>query len=293
MANLIKSLINGLIIILIIIIFFFAANYFKEKEAINARTVAEIDQEGQGSGGEQMTETFEKHVEGPKIVTKIIDGDTVIVEGNDVRLLGIDADERGYPCYKAAKQALEQLVLNKAVYLEYFNENTDKHGRFLRYLILDGENINLKLVAEGLVVARVSDDPYKEQFIQAEKQARESRLGCKWSNLSSMSNHSLDWNLSEGSIYACDARNYIGQEKVVEGKIVEIYKSKANTVFLNFEQPYPTSCFIAVIFSSSLNNFPNIEDYKDKIVKVSGLIKEYNGRPEIILESQAQIEIVH
>ncbi|MCX6719953.1 MAG: DUF5667 domain-containing protein [Candidatus Staskawiczbacteria bacterium] len=39
------------------------------------------------------------------IVTKVIDGDTIVVEGGfHVRLLGMDADEKGYPCYEPASR---------------------------------------------------------------------------------------------------------------------------------------------------------------------------------------------
>src|SRR3989344_971992 len=44
------------------------------------------------------------------IVTKVIDGDTVVVQGGEhVRLSGIDADEKNYPCYGDAKIGLEKL----------------------------------------------------------------------------------------------------------------------------------------------------------------------------------------
>ncbi len=84
-----------------------------------------------------------------KLVTKVIDGDTVIIEGDySVRLLGIDADEKGYPCYEAAKQRLEELVLNKEVYLESDGEDQDQYKRYLRYLILNNENIRKKLLLQ-------------------------------------------------------------------------------------------------------------------------------------------------
>ena len=42
------------------------------------------------------------------VITKIIDGNTVVIESGDhVRLLGIDADESGYPCYYEAKNRLK------------------------------------------------------------------------------------------------------------------------------------------------------------------------------------------
>ena len=107
-------------------------------------------------------------IEETKLVTKILDGDTVIIEGGySVRLLGIDADEKGYPCYKPAKQRLEELVLNKEVYLESDKEDQDQYERYLRYLILDNENVNLRMVKEGLAIARFSpeNEKYRERRI--------------------------------------------------------------------------------------------------------------------------------
>ncbi len=124
-----------------------------------------------------------KIIEGQKLVTKIIDGDTVVIEGGyHVRLLGIDADEKGYPCYEPAKQRLEELVLNKEVYLEPDKEDQDQYKRYLRYIILDNGNINLKLVEEGLAVARFYPEnvKYREEIIAAEKEAIENEIGCKW-----------------------------------------------------------------------------------------------------------------
>ncbi len=120
-------------------------------------------------------------INGKTLVTKVLDGDTVIIEGgHSVRLLGIDADEKGYQCYSSAKKRLEELVLNKEVYLEVDGE--DQYKRYLGYLVLDGENINLKLVREGFAIARFSpeDIKYKEEIIGAEKQAKENGIGCKW-----------------------------------------------------------------------------------------------------------------
>ena len=61
-----------------------------------------------------------------KLATKIIDGDTFLIEGGySVRILGIDADERGYPCYEAAKRGLEELILGKEVRLEKGTKDKD------------------------------------------------------------------------------------------------------------------------------------------------------------------------
>jgi len=84
------------------------------------------------------------------IVERIVDGDTLIINGNSTRLLGINCPEKGQFYYEEAKNFLSELVLNKTVVLQREKEDLDKYNRKLRYIFLDGENINLKLVEEGL-----------------------------------------------------------------------------------------------------------------------------------------------
>lgn len=117
------------------------------------------------------------------LVTKVIDGDTIVVNGgHHIRLLSIDADELGYPCYESAKTRLEELVFNKKVLLEKDKTDIDKYKRCLRYIFLDKQNINLQLVKEGLAVARFyePDVKYKNEIILAEKTAIAKKVGCKW-----------------------------------------------------------------------------------------------------------------
>lgn len=237
------------------------------------------------------------------IVTKVIDGDTVIVEGGyHVRLLGIDADEAGYPCYQAAKSRLEELVLNKEVRLEKDQTDIDQYERCLRYIFLGNQNINLQLVKEGLAIARFygPDVKYKDEIATAEKEAIENKIGCKWGRAELPPPPSEPGKFNELTtektglevVFACNAGNYYGQELIVEGKVVSTYRSKTNTVFLNFEKAYPNQCFTGVIFSSDLYKFVESPEkyYLNKTVRVKGIIKEYQGKPEIILKDPAQIE---
>jgi len=87
------------------------------------------------------------------IVERVIDGDTIIVNGNSVRLLGINAPEKNEFLYEEAKKHLEDLILGKEVELRFTNDRYDKYSRKLAYVYLEKENkkenINLKLVEEG------------------------------------------------------------------------------------------------------------------------------------------------
>jgi micrococcal nuclease len=243
-----------------------------------------------------------------KLATKIIDGDTFLIEGGySVRILGIDADEKGYPCYDAAKNRLEELILNKEVKLEKGTEDKDQWCRYLRYAFLDDKNISLELTKGGLAVARFSpeDVKYRKEISQAEKEAKENKIGCKWSTetktpIEGEEKGQFQWEkittekLGFDVVLACEAGKYLGRELIVEGRVADTYHDlKSNTVFLNFEKPYPNQCFTGVIFSSDLYKFvQSPEDYYlNKTVRIMGEVKEYQGRPEIILETPNQIEI--
>ena len=89
-----------------------------------------------------------------------------------------------------------------------------------------------------------------------------------------------------------DADKHYGEYAAVEGKIVATLNS-GKACFLNFHPNYK-KYFTAVIFASAFSLFPaNPENfYYGKKVRVSGYIKEYKGKPEIILNDPSQIEIL-
>ena len=75
-----------------------------------------------------------------------------------------------------------QLVKDKSVYLEKDVSETDKYGRLLRYVYVDGVMVNAVLVEEGY--AQVSTHPpdlkYVDLFLKLQREARESGMGI-WS----------------------------------------------------------------------------------------------------------------
>lgn len=89
-----------------------------------------------------------------------------------------------------------------------------------------------------------------------------------------------------------DARQVIGQRATVEGTIVATHNS-GKACFLNFHRNYRRH-FTAVIFRRAFDRFPNRPEdhYRGKRVRVTGLVKEYKGKPEIILNDSSQIEVM-
>jgi micrococcal nuclease len=122
-------------------------------------------------------------------VLRAIDGDTIEVqlEGRRarVRYIGINtpesvAPDRPIECFgKEAAARNRELVEGQRVRLEKDVSETDRFGRLLRYVWIQGELINARLVAEGY--AQVSTFPpdvrYAEQLQSLQSEARASQRG--------------------------------------------------------------------------------------------------------------------
>ena len=73
----------------------------------------------------------------------------VLASGEHVRLLGIDAPERGQPGAREAGEALRKLLAGKPVRVA--REGRDRWGRTLARLYLaDGTDLSAELIARGL-----------------------------------------------------------------------------------------------------------------------------------------------
>jgi micrococcal nuclease len=120
-------------------------------------------------------------------VAQVIDGDTIELEGGArVRYIGVNTPETVHPtkaveCFgKEASNYNKQLLAGGIVRLEKDITDTDKYGRLLRYIYLpDGTFVNLQLVANGYAYADTypPDIAHAQEFVTAQRLARESRLG--------------------------------------------------------------------------------------------------------------------
>ena len=87
------------------------------------------------------------------VIERVIDGDTVVTQsGEHIRLLGINAPETSSnePFSFDAKNFLNDLIQNKSVTLKFTSDKTDKYGRTLAYIFLNGKNVNVEMVENGL-----------------------------------------------------------------------------------------------------------------------------------------------
>lgn len=118
-------------------------------------------------------------------VVRVADGDTITVldaqmQQHKIRLAGIDAPERRQAFGQRSRELLASLVAAQQVEVE--TEKTDKYGRSVGKVLLQGRDVNLAVVAAGLAWH------YKEYeseqspadrllYSNAEQEARDLRKG--------------------------------------------------------------------------------------------------------------------
>lgn len=117
-------------------------------------------------------------------VARVIDGDTIQIDGTHIRLFGIDAPERrqschhhgeGYPCGERARAALIQLLGNDSV--ECTASGIDRYRRVVAVCFIRGADIGRAMVEQGWALAYRR---YSRDYVNAEAEARRDARGI-WS----------------------------------------------------------------------------------------------------------------
>ncbi len=112
----------------------------------------------------------------------VIDGDTIDIAGERIRLEGIDAPELAQTCAlgagkvwragRAAKRALERLTRGRHLRCQVFHR--DGYGRHVAQCMADGKNINQLMVLNGHAWAFLK---YSKRFAAQERDARQRKIG--------------------------------------------------------------------------------------------------------------------
>ena len=123
-------------------------------------------------------------------IPKVIDGDSLEINNNKIRLFGIDAPEKKqicnkeyiiisflsfqkkYECGLLATNQLEKLINNKIV--KCISEIKDRYNRYLSICYLKNKDINSWLVKNGYAIAYRR---YSKKYILEEQHAKKNRLG--------------------------------------------------------------------------------------------------------------------
>ncbi len=130
-----------------------------------------------------LSASFQNPNEG--FVSRVIDGDTAIINGKSVRFLGINSPEVGEKGHDIAMNFLKNKIEGKNVTLVFGSERTDLYGRELAYIFLGNENINLESVESGYsnTYFPVGKDSFYDPFASAWRDCLEKNINlCEKSN---------------------------------------------------------------------------------------------------------------
>ena len=112
---------------------------------------------------------------------KIIDGDTIILNGEKIRFSGIDTpelkqtclkDDQEVPCGMTAKRLLAEKISNATI--ECISEGKDTYKRTLAECFVNGESLSKFLVRSGYAFAYRK---YSTKFIKDEEFAKVNKIG--------------------------------------------------------------------------------------------------------------------
>ena len=93
------------------------------------------------------------------------------------------------------------------------------------------------------------------------------------------------------------AANHIGQIVTVRGMVSQVYVNKQSNVYLNFGGAYPHHLFSAVVRKrrspEMLADGPQwLKDLEGKEVAVTGEVKIYAAKPEIVIRARENLRIL-
>jgi len=127
------------------------------------------------------------------VVSKVVDGDTVVLQsGERVRYLLVDTPESTggkRECFGAESRDFNRsLVEGRAVRLRYGEACTDRYGRLLAYVTVDGREVNAVLAEQGyacVLYVPPAGESRRSEFQALESAARRAGRGM-WGECSAV-----------------------------------------------------------------------------------------------------------
>jgi len=103
--------------------------------------------------------------------------------------------------------------------------------------------------------------------------------------------HADDTNgASSAKISAAEANKHYGENVIVTGRVAQV-TYRPSVIFLNLDQPYPNAPCTCVIFRRFTNQFGDLSSLSNQSVEISGLITNYQNKPEIVLTNGSQLSV--
>jgi hypothetical protein len=85
------------------------------------------------------------------------------------------------------------------------------------------------------------------------------------------------------------ARNHLDETQCVTGKVIRVEEGDQGVRYLDFCEDYRLCSFTVVVFPYDLKKIGDVRQLAGKVVEITGEVKEYDDRAEIVLESSKQL----
>jgi len=86
-----------------------------------------------------------------------------------------------------------------------------------------------------------------------------------------------------------EVHDHLGEDQCVIGKVVHIKHGSGGVTLLEFCQDSMVCPFTVVTFHHDLRNVGDMNELQGRVIEVHGLLKEYDGRAEIVLQRTGQL----
>lgn len=86
-----------------------------------------------------------------------------------------------------------------------------------------------------------------------------------------------------------EARKHIGDIRCITGKVLRVQKGNGGVHFFDFCEDYRVCPFTVVVFPSDLKKIGDLRQLQGRQIEIEGMVKEYDGRAEIILKRLSQL----
>jgi len=200
----------------------------------------------------------------------------------------MDTPERGEDFFEEAREMNKSLL--KAGHVEVVEcrgERKDKYGRTLAWVYAGGRLVNGELLSRGLARPLIIPPCGLEKRTLMERLAWQARSSAKGL-----------WRAEGGEDKAPvvapeEAPGHIGEFMRVKGAVRDV-KVRDGVIFVEFGNGN-TSNFKAVIFRDAIKVFKNAgiepSSFAGHVISITGVVRRYKGRAEIILVDPGQVRV--
>jgi hypothetical protein len=227
-----------------------------------------------------------------RIATIVQRGEIGLVDGRLIRPLGVVVPQHLARRDLIARQAA--IWQNREIALDQTSPLPDRWGRHASWASaqsimagLDALPLSLALLADGVGLADPSEvrAECRSMLLKAEADARRGRRGI-WQDASLAVMNAN--NVGES------AQRQAGQFSMMEGRVLRIGEGRQR-VFINFGLRDSASASAAIPRRNMAMVLPSgvkLDDLKGKRLRLRGVVEMQSGRPFMLLEAPAMIEVL-